>query len=164
MNMDRKDRIAAVTLGCLMGGLAIAIGLWRLRTGFSAWTSVDVLSRDARGNVMFDLFFGALFTWGGLQGLILAIAGERLPNIGHACLLSVFLLVLGSPFLYFGIAYPEQIQGSSSVTGLGAGVSRETSPSLGGVVFILAGSTCLGIIPFVWRYYTKKGLLKKWRM
>lgn len=142
--MNPKDRLVAVIIACVMCIPFLAIGIWRLRVGGS------------------DLIFGAMFAFGGLWGLCFALAHawERTPNIVYACLWSVFLLILGGPFLHSGIYHPEQIQGSFSITGVGTDVSHKGGSTAGGVVFILVGITCFGAIPFVWRGYMKRGLLK----
>lgn len=143
--MNTRDRLAAVIIACVMCIPFLGIGFWRLRAGGS------------------DLIFGAFFAFGGLWGLCFALAHawERTPNIVYACLWSVFLLILGGPFLHSGIDHPEQIQGSLSITGSGADVLHKGASTLGGIVFILVGITCFGAIPLVWRGYIRRGLLKK---
>lgn len=143
--MNSKDRLVAVIIACVMCIPFLAIGIWRLRVGGD------------------DLIFGAFFALGGLWGLCFALAhvSERTPNIMYACLWSVFLLNLGGLFIHSGIYHPEQIQGSFSITGVSFNVSHKGGSTLGGVVFILVGVTCFGAIPFVWRGFIKRGLLKK---
>jgi hypothetical protein len=156
MRTIQSDTLIRWCVGMCLGGLCLALGIWRLRAGIQAWTPSGALSHDAA----FDICFGALFCWGGVQSFILSVAGERLPNIGHAILLSGFLICLGSPFVYFGIMDPGGIQGSFSVMGSDVPMSQKTSASAGAVVFVLSGSACFVAIPFIWRHYIRKGLMK----
>ena len=141
-----------------MGALCLALGVWALRTGLRGCAAAGPLLHD---DAMFDIFFGALFGWGGFQSIVLVTAGEKLPNLGHAVLLSVFLLLLGLPFLYFGIMSPGKIEGSFSIMGAGVETSGDWNSRLGGWVFILAGGLCVAAPPFVWRHYIRKGLLNR---
>ncbi|MEI8122368.1 MAG: hypothetical protein WCI20_09970 [bacterium] len=155
MATNRRDRLVGLIIACVMCIPFLAIGIWGLRRGCSAWT----LSKDPQGDVLIWAFFALAGLWGLLFAL--AHAWENCPNAVHACLWSFFLLILGSPFLYVGITRPEQIQGTVTITGLGADVSHTAGSTLGGVVFVLVGVACFGAIPFVWRGFMKRGLLKK---
>jgi hypothetical protein len=145
-------------IGGGMGAVCLALGIWALRTGLRGGTAAGPLSHD---DALFDILVGALITWGGFQSLVLVTVGERLPNLGHAVLLSVFLLLLGIPFLYFGIMTPEKIEGSFSILGAGIATSGDCNSRLGGWLFILVGSLCVAAPPFVWRHYIRNGLLSR---
>jgi len=142
MRRNRKVRLVNVIGGCVISLPILAFGLLFLRIGFSGGS----LSKDPEG----EMLFGAAFALGGFLGLCFALAQacERTPNIVYACLSSVFFLILGFPFINIGIYHPEQIQG-------------QFSPAVSGVVFVLVGVTCFGIIPFVWHYFIRKGLIRK---
>ncbi len=149
MATNRRETLVGSIIACVISIPFLAIGI-------SVWT----LSKDAAGMVI-----GAMFALGGLWGLCVAFAGawwgKNCPKVVPACLWSLFLVILGSPFLYVGITRPEEIQGSISITMLDADVLHKGGLTLGGIVFILAGITCFGAIPFVWRGIMKRGLLEK---
>lgn len=141
MTTNRRDRLVNVIGGCVISIPILGFGILFLRTGCSGGT----LSKDPEG----EMLFGATFVLGGLLGLCFALAQacDRTPNIVYAFLSSVFFLILGFPFLNIGIYHPEKIHSDFSTT-------------TNGVVFLLVGVTCFGIIPFIWRIFVKMGLLK----
>jgi len=165
MATNRGNIFIIVLIICAACVLFFGVGLLALQRGCSAWESRESLSSHAQGDAIIFIIFGTVFVLSGVWSVLYALANtsKKTPNIGFACLWSVFLLLLGGPFLYFGIAYPERIEGSVSLSvSDGSPVfSHKTGTRINGAVFILVGSTCLGSIPFVWHHYRKKRLLTK---
>jgi hypothetical protein len=164
MATKRNNMLVGVLIVVVFCVMLFGTGILSLQRGCSAWTSMGSLPSDAQGGVINDLICGTVFILGGVWVLLFAMADtlEKTPNIVFACLWSAFLLILSSPFLYNGIAHPESIQGFGFISianGSHIFFSHKTGRWISGTVFVLAGSTCLGIIPFVWRHYRRKGLL-----
>jgi len=145
------DDLGGKIVGTLMGLLCLAIGLWIMQMGLEGATPAQpLLPRDIPG----FLAFGALFVWGGIQTIILALGGSRLPRWIHVVLISVFLCCLGVPFLIIGILTPDQIQASFSIDT--TRVIGSKGGHAGGIIFVGVGTLLLLSIPIVVRFLMAK--------
>jgi hypothetical protein len=140
------DHLGGKIVVVLMGLLFMGIGLWAIHTALAGRTPNG--SMELR-SIPGSLALGGLFVWGGLQPIILALGGNKLPRLVHVVLISVFLLCLAVPFLLVGILTPDQITSSTSVKGIV--LSESKGGSSGQLVFVGVGTLLLVAIPFLAR-------------
>jgi len=142
----------SLLIGVPMCLLFLTLGLWIIHMGWQGHTSAQELSRREVPAVM---SMGVLFAWGGIQGVVLLIGGERLPKWGHAGLLSVFIVCLATPFLLAGILTPDRITSTASIGPLI--LEQEAAGRSGGYVFVALGVLLLVALPFIVRGVLSKG-------
>ena len=128
--MDRQPK---TVLALAFGVFGLLIGSWAIHMGVEGRTPAQTLSR---GEIPVMFAMGLSGLWTGVNCLLEAFIGDRLPKWVRAVLLSGYVFWLAAPFLLCGILTPEQI--SSSIPG------RYT----GAVVFIAVGSLLIILIPF----------------
>jgi hypothetical protein len=145
------DTISGRIVGTLLGALVLALGLWIVRMGNDGRTPAEPIRPES---VPGFILMGILFAWGGIQTIILSLGGSRLPRWVHALLLSIFLIVLGAPFVVIGIMDPAGISGSASLCGIP--LYHSQGGLSGRIVFVGAGSIVLALVPFVWRWQLAK--------
>lgn len=134
----------AGVIGSMMGLLCLCIGVWAIHMGFEGRTPAEQLSpREIPG----FMAFGGLFAWGGVQSIVLSLAGDKLPRWAHMIMLSGFILCLALPFLLIGILTPDQIASSVSVNG--RTIAESTGGRSGGIVFVTVGVLLIVALPFL---------------
>jgi len=142
---------AGKLIACLIGLACLGIGLYVVYMGLEGRTPVEKLKpREIPGVIA----FGALFAWGGIQTIVLSVAGDRLPRWGHVILLSMFLVCLAAPFILSGILTPDQVKASVSVNS--QKVIETGTGRIGQVVFVGAGILLLVALPFLVRVLLPK--------
>jgi hypothetical protein len=128
-------------LNFAFGVIGLLFGSWAIHMGVEGLTPALTLSRGEIP-VMFAMGLGGL--WTGVNCMLEAFIGDRLPKRVRAVLLSGYVFWFASPFLLCGILTPEQIK--SSIPG------RHT----GDVVFIAVGILLILLIPFFVRQLVRQ--------
>lgn len=144
-------RWAGILIGLGMAFLFLGLGVWIIRMGIAGRSPAETWTS---GQATGALLMGILFAYGGLQSMILVIWGNRLPQIAHKIMLSLFLVVLGLPFIAIPIVDPGGISSSTSINGLV--VHKTQDSSAGAVVFMAAGILCVFGALWPWRWWKKK--------
>lgn len=157
VSMPRKEIQLTGVAGNLIGALVIAVfmglGLWIIHMGRIGHTPAQALSPNETPGF---IALGVLFFWGGLQTLIMAVGGKRLPRWAHAVLVSIFLACFAAPFILLGLLDPGGIHSSTSISGVE--VQSSTGGPSGGIAFVGAGVLLLALIPVVFKKMIKKSL------
>lgn len=144
-------RWAGLAIGLAMAGLFLGLGAWLIHMGHMGHSPAQQWS-PGEGKIV--MLMGLLFAYGGLACAVRILWGERIPPIVDRILLSLFLVVLGLPFIAIPLLDPGGI--SSSVSVNGAVVHSAKGSSAGAVVFMAAGILCLAGALWPWRWWKRR--------
>lgn len=144
-------RWAGVGIGVAMAFLFAGLGLWMIHMGVVGHSPAEEWSP---GEAKIVILMGILFAYGGLVAMVGVIWGDRLPPIANRIVLSLFLVILGLPFLAIPILDPGGI--SSSVSVNRTVVHTTQGSSVGAVVFSAVGVLCMAGAFWPWRWWRKR--------
>ena len=146
---------AGMTIGVGMALLFLSLGAWVIHMALIGHSPAETWTPgEAKG----ALFVGILFAYGGLQSLVLVIGGNRLPPLAHSVMRSLFLIMLGLPFIVIPIVDPGGISSSTSINGVA--IHGKQGSTTGAVVFMAAGILCLAGALWPWRWWKKSHFTK----
>jgi hypothetical protein len=145
------DGISGKIVGALLGAVVLAMGVCVVRMGLEGKTAAETLKPE---EVPGFILFGVLFVWGGVQTTILSLVGRQLPRWAHVIMITVFLLVLGAPFLVIGFLDPDSVTGTVKLFNIT--LYQSQGGLFNRIGFVGAGSLVLAAIPFAWRWMLAK--------
>ncbi len=151
LRLTIPDTIGGRIFGVLFGALVLALGLWIVRMGYDGKTLAEGIKPEM---IPGFILMGVLWAWGGVQTIVLSLGGSKLPRWVYALMFSIFFILLGAPFVVFGIMAPDSISGSVSLGPIP--LCHSQGGVVGRIVFVGGGSILVALAPYIWRWFLAK--------